>query len=334
MSAGGSSSNASHTVAESEYIAQLAAYIRTNSQRLSATAASSGQPSSWSATLLGSSNPLKPLTLTLTLYHLYYILLKIQEAGFADVGDLDVQLNVAHNRRPSAMYNLAEDRSDVRSVQTGWSLLSTGASSIGSGWWATGSSTSSSSPAVQLDKNLRLIYTAFTLLPSLRIVMRDEAGKGKGKQREVVGFPFADYPGDRMLPLKAFKSLQRLELEGIDARVLLFSQEWAALQVLQIRDSGLEEMTDVSLTPDGSRRNWPARLRLLDLEGNDITSIELSDLQGLERLPSLSLRKNLLNSVPACRPLFRAALATRAHSSSSTSEPYVSTRPRSLGEPD
>ena len=196
------------------------------------------------------------------------------------------------------MHDMADDKADARSVRTGWSLLSVGASSIGSGWWGASGSTSSKNPATELEKNLRLIYTAFTLLPSLRIVMREEAVKGKGKQREVEGFPFGDYPGDRMLPLKAFKSLQRLEVEGLDARCILFTQEWSNVQVLQVRDSGLEDVTDVLLEPGGDRRGWASRMRMLDMEGNDITNVDASDLQGLERLHSLSLRKNLLNAVP------------------------------------
>ena len=309
MSTSGASngSSSSKTVAENDYIAHLAAYIRHNSQRLSATAAASSRgsrhdgQSSWTTTLLGTSNPLKPLTLTLSIYHLYYVLLKIQEAGFADVGDLDVQLNVGHNRRPSTAYDFADDKADARSVRTGWSLLSVGASSIGSGWWGASGSSSNSNPTTELEKNLRLIYTAFTLLPSLRVVMREQATKGKGKQREIEGFPFGVYPGDRMLPLKAFKSLQRLEVEGVDARCLLFTQEWTNLQVLQVRDSGLEDITDVLLEPGGNKRDWGPRIRMLDLEGNDLTNLDVSDLEGLERLHSLSLRKNLLNTVPTGR---------------------------------
>ena len=279
-------------MAEEKYIDQLARYIRVNSQRLASSSSSNPANSSWTSTLMMSSNPLKPLTLTLSLYHLYYVLLKVQEAGFADVGDLDVQLRVDQNRRRPALdgFQNLPDRSDARSVRTGWTL----ASSLGSGWWGSSFQTMSDPQAV-LERNLKIIYTAFTLLPALCIVLQDP----KGKHTEIEGFSFAEYPGDRMLPLKAFKNLQRLELQGIDARVILFSQEWSSIRAIQVRDTGLEQMSDLLACPDAESRKWSINLRVLDLEDNDITSVDTAELEGLERLISLSLRRNLLISVPS-----------------------------------
>ena len=309
-----SSSSSSSTVSEEHYIATLASYIRFNSERLSATSRDARtRDASWASTLMLTSNPLKPLTLTLSLYHLYYCLLKIQEAGFADVGDLDVPFSsvasAQGSRRPPAVHGGGAtgpglDQSDARSVRTGWSsVLSVGASSFGSGWW--GGSATSSTPNGKHDitKDLRLIYTAFNLLPSLRIVMKDTSSSSpsKGKHREVEGFPFSEYPGDRMVPMHAFKSLQRLETQGIDARILLFGREWDNVRVIQVRDAGLDSIGDLLLTPEGSGnlRQWSSSLQVLDVENNDIMTVDAEDLVGLERLHSLSLRKNLLNAVPS-----------------------------------
>jgi hypothetical protein len=120
----------------------------------------------------------------------------------------------------------------------------------------------------------------------------------KGKSREIDGFPKSDYPGDRMVPLKAFKGLQRLEVQDIDFRVLLLSEEWSNLRVLQVRNAGVEDMSDLLLGSDGDRRKWPPLLRVLDLEQNDITNLDAEDVEDLERLHSFSLRRNLLVSVP------------------------------------
>lgn len=311
---------ATSTQGGDEYICQLAQYIRLNSRRLSTTGtrqqttttttttnngSPASSPSSWmastfllggSGTKTGSSHP-KPLTLTISCYHLYYVLLRIQEAGFADIGDIDVKLEVDRHRRPAAGSNaFPGDSSDARSIKTGWTFLSTGATSLGSGWWGASSSSSSTSSRSP-EKNLKFIYTAFTLLPSLKLVLRDNATKGKHK--EVEGFPFVDYPGDRMVPMRAFKSLQRLEVQGVDARSLLFTQEWQGLQTLQIRDAGLENLTEILAQPQDKMLQWPSGLRVLDVENNDITGVDATDLAGLEMLRSLSLRKNLLITVPS-----------------------------------
>lgn len=341
----GHASSEPATLPGDEYIHSLAVYIRSNSERLSSLQAIKDR--SWSSTFYLSSSTLKPITLTLSLYHLYYILLKIQEAGFADVGDLDVPLEnvAAQNRRPAAVAqakaNAAKkDRSDAVSTKTGWSYLTTGASSIASSWWSGGSggTTNGAQAAKDPVKDLKMIYTAFTLLPSLRLVMSEDApgsigasgtgtsssrdastassnGKSSKKRtKEITGFPFADYPGDSMVPMRAFKSLQRLELHGLDARVLLFTQEWVNIKVLQVRDAGLEEVGDLLFDPDHTNRNgiqsesvadnlipkreWSPSMRVLDLQDNDITILDASEITGLEMLHSLSLRKNLLNSVP------------------------------------
>lgn len=296
------------TVSGEDYIASLARYIRSHSEQLSSPLRGAGHQdarASWASMLYLSNQAPKPVTLTLDLYHLYYVLLKIQEAGFADVGDMDEPLRFDHHRRPplpaASLARQHSDTSDTLSIKTSLSSISKGLSSIGSGWWGASSSTTAMDAATALERDLKLIYTAFTLLPSLRLVRQDPKGKGKA----IEGFDFPDLPGDRMLPLKAFKSLERLELEGLDARVILFSDEWQNIVNLRIIDCGLESAAEV-ISACKRRKDtdlaWGVRLRILDVEGNDITTIDSEDTIGLERVISLSFRRNLLLSIPAGEP--------------------------------
>lgn len=295
------------TVSGEDYIASLARYIRSHSEQLSSSSSPlRGGPdrhdgrTSWASMLYLSNQAHKPVTLTLDLYHLYYVLLKIQEAGFADVGDMDEPLRFDHHRRPAVpAASLARfpDQSDTLSIKTSFSTISKGLSSIGSGWWGASSSTAATDSATALERDLKLIYTAFTLLPSLRLVRQDAKGKGKA----IEGFDFPDLPGDRMLPLKAFKSLERLELEGLDARIILFSQEWENLVNLRVSDCGVESIRELLSACKGRKDSdleWGSRLRVLDFQHNDITGIEQEDVVGLERVMSLNLCHNLLLSVP------------------------------------
>jgi hypothetical protein len=289
------------------YIAELAHFIRNHSAQLSASSAAlkgkhDGHAAGWASMLYLSGQAPTPLTLTIDLYHLYYVLLKIQEAGFADVGDMDEPLRFDQHRRPAlpaARLSAHNDRSDTISVKTGFSTLSKGISSIGSSWWgASSSATANADPATALEKNLKLIYTAFTLLPSLKLVLQDT----KGKSKAIEGFDFPDLPGDRMLPLKSFKSLERLELEGIDARVILFTGEWDNIVNLRVKDCGVESLDELlSACKKGKEPDlaWGSRLQILDFEHNDITSIDTEDTEDLNKILSLNLRKNLLVSVPS-----------------------------------
>lgn len=294
------------TVSGEEYIASLARYIRTHSEQLSSASASlkgtrQDGHGSWASMLYLSSQAPKPLTLTLDLYHLYYVLLKIQEAGFVDVGNMDEPLRLDHHRRPAlpaASLTNTNDTSDTLSIKSSFSTISKGLSSIGSGWWGASASTSVADSAAAVEKDLKLIYTAFTLIPSLKLIRQDR----KGKAKAIDGFDYPDLPGDRMLPLKTFKSLERLELEDIDARVVLFSKEWNNVVNLQVTGCGLESLSELLMCCKADKESnllWGQRLRVLDLERNDIFTIEPEETVGLERVISLNLRQNLLVSVPA-----------------------------------
>lgn len=294
------------------YIAQLARYIRANGAQLSASSTQGhrlasghqGNNNSSLTSLLGvSGSSFTPLTLTLDIYHLYYVLLRVQEAGFADVGDMDELVTFNTSRRPQLpAASLAQAQrlanNDALSIKTGISRISKGVSSIGSSWWGSTASTSASAvdPATIVEADLRYIYTAFTLIPSLKLVLQDL----KGKAKAIEGFDFPDLPGDRMLPLRAFKSLEKLELEGIDARILLFTGEWEGIKHLKVRDCGLEELRELlscrKRTEDSLK--WSPRLQSIDCEHNDLTQLDIEDLVGLERIVVLNLKRNLLLAVP------------------------------------
>jgi hypothetical protein len=186
-----------------EYIRRIAAFIRTNQSRLGQSSQSSharNQPSVtgydiWAWVGWADANKGPPLVYTTDLHHLFYLLLRFEDLG-VDVGPLDVRLESVS--RPLSYVSLlaAKDKSDVSSIASVKSAISK--ISLGGGWWAR-------PEPPKVDADLKSIYSAFTILPSISIHQ---------SSLQVIRELADDPPLDHSVPIYVFKLLQRLECVG------------------------------------------------------------------------------------------------------------------------
>jgi hypothetical protein len=221
------------SVPADDYIERLSRYIQANSKSLAAAPLGGRRPPS-SSTLWPGSAPAKPLSLRITPHNLYYLLLRFEAIGL-DVGRLDIRLGddarraisfvEPRTRDPSSSGRLRDwsETGSFRSMTSAVSSLSLG------GWWATSkvvdpgaSPLNSSCPAgtgqpapcsrpwltrfvrgrpLAADATLKLIYSAFTKLPSL-VVHAAGLGDDTIQEMESTG------PLDCCVPLRIFRNLQ------------------------------------------------------------------------------------------------------------------------------
>lgn len=195
------------------YLQKLASYICDNAKRLGAPPF--GRPTSTS--LFSPSQP-KPLSLRLTPRNLYYILLRFQAIGL-DVGSLEFKIEADARRAISLVEPVAShggrDRSETGSFR---SMASSAVSSLGlGGWWGasnsdpgapsdcdscwkTGMSLLTPGP-LAADATLKLIYSAFTKLPSLVV-------HAARPEDELILEMESTGPLEFCVPLKVFRNLQ------------------------------------------------------------------------------------------------------------------------------
>jgi hypothetical protein len=136
-----------------------------------------------------------PLVYTTDLHHLFYLLMRFEDLG-VDVGPLDVRLESIS--RPLSYVSLlaAKDKSDVSSIASVKSAISK--ISLGGGWWGR-------PQPPKVDADLKSIYSAFTILPSISIHQ---------SSLQVIQELAGDPPLDHSVPIYVFKLLQRLECVG------------------------------------------------------------------------------------------------------------------------
>lgn len=192
-----------------DYVRRIAAFIRVNQSRLGQSNQARNQPSAtsydiWAWVGWADANKGPPLVYTTDLHHLFYLLMRFEDLG-VDVGPLDVRLESVS--RPLSYVSLlaAKDKSDVSSIASVKSAISK--FSLGGGWWAR-----PGSPKV--DADLKSIYSAFTILPSISIHQ---------SSLQVIQELADDPPLDHSVPIYVFKLLQRLECVGTYPTMLCIS---------------------------------------------------------------------------------------------------------------
>jgi hypothetical protein len=183
-----------------DYVRRIAAFIRTNHSRLGQSKHARGHPSTtgydvWAWVGWSDANKGQPLAYTTDLHHLFYLLMRFEDLA-VDVGPLDVRLEAVS--RPLSYVSLlaAKDRSDVRSIASVKSAISK--FSLGGGWWGR-------HEPPNVDADLKSIYSAFTILPSISIHQ---------SSLQVIQELAHDPPLDHGVPIYVFKLLQQLECVG------------------------------------------------------------------------------------------------------------------------
>ncbi|SCV70118.1 BQ2448_1512 [Microbotryum intermedium] len=277
------------TVQGGSYITALASFVRRHESKLAdfvrRPAPSRSSLPSWSSILslgiIATPDPASPvpshqrkapLVLEFDPHHLYFLLLKFDELGIANLGDLDVRIQGGVHRPMMIDYGLSSVQeegasawlggafgrrsgpttrkkdSDTASFRSGISSFS-----IGSGWWG------SVKAPVDESVDVKYLYASCTKLPALKlspfITRSGSSAKDTGPipahhaspllSKAVQGFQ--DCPPHRTaVPLYAFKNLQSLVLEDLDPRGFLgWDVLSAQLKSLQIHRSGIEDIGEL-----------------------------------------------------------------------------------------
>lgn len=153
----------------------------------------------------------KPVRLSLSLHHLYFILGKFQELGIL-VGPMNLRLdNIYSDNNNNYVSFLSEfqrnkklDASDAQSIHSISSVKSV-MSSV-SALWNTFSSTSKIDNTMS---DLKYLYSAFSKLPCLRLANEPNAKLIEGHE---------EYPFETATPILIFKNLLVLEISDLDPK--------------------------------------------------------------------------------------------------------------------
>lgn len=213
------------------YVQRLATYIRKNEESLA----------NGLLCFLKSrgSSKVKPLRMTFTIHHLYYITERIENSSLGiDVGPLNIKLDTP-NHEPtfiSFMANNARNQrqfeSDARSITSMNSVKSIVSSA--SVYWR--SFSFSKDPKI-IHRDIKYLYSSFTKIPCLIL-------SPKTKIYSISGYE--EYPCDTLVPLKMFKNLQVLELVEYEPNEIFgWHVLCEQLRILIIRNSKVSDLAQV-----------------------------------------------------------------------------------------
>ncbi|CDK26556.1 unnamed protein product [Kuraishia capsulata CBS 1993] len=193
------------------YIHNLATFIRSHERQLANALVAYKKPAKGSSANGAAS---KPVRLSLTLHHLYYLLERFHELGMS-VGPLNIRLDNIDN--PDAPINyvsflsefhrnqsIASDAQSIHSISSVKSVMS----SVSALWGVMGSYGSGKGKD-SITADLKYLYSAFTKLPCLRIAPDLKAKLIEGHE---------EYPFDTTVPIKIFKKLSVLEISELDPK--------------------------------------------------------------------------------------------------------------------
>lgn len=251
----------SGTVDGKEYIHALATYVRQHETKLAdfVRRKPTTTAPSWTTILtlgiVAGDVPVErkpPLVLRFDPHHLYFLLLKFDEAGIPGIGSLDVRIDGGPSRPMSVNYGsggapftaggrmLGMPDSDSMSFRSGFSSFS-----MGSGWWGTSPS------ALDETLDVKYLYSSCTKLPALHLspftfsTLIPSRSSSSTLSKPVHDFEDCP-PPETAVPLYAFKNLQSLVLEDLDPRAFL---GWDALSMhlrsLEVHQSGIEDLGEL-----------------------------------------------------------------------------------------
>ncbi|KAG7813783.1 hypothetical protein KL921_000057 [Ogataea angusta] len=200
------------------YIHNLATFIKSHERQL-ANALVAYKKNAPKTNTNGKSNSMprqqqqttKPVRLSLSLHHLYFLLGKFQELGIS-VGPMNIRLDnidtESSNNYVSFLSEFQRNKaiqSDAQSIHSMSSVKSV-MSSV-SALWTTLSS--SGQKGDNIINDLKYLYSAFTKLPCLRLATDPNAKLIEGHE---------EYPFDTSTPIKIFKNLSVLEISDMDPK--------------------------------------------------------------------------------------------------------------------
>ncbi|KAF8471843.1 hypothetical protein BDZ91DRAFT_477814 [Kalaharituber pfeilii] len=197
------------------------------------------------------SQNVKPVKLSLTPHHLFYLLTRFAGLNIS-VGPMDVRLE---SLRPEASpanntyvsFSGLENRrsrqdidsisihsvSSVRSVMSGVTSLW---STFGLRGPPSASKVEKSKAALEAD--LKYLYSAFTKIPCLRLA--------PDRKKLVEGFE--EFPFDTAVPLLCFKNVSALEIANIDIRQFFgWDQLAERLRSLSVRQGGIVDVAELTI---------------------------------------------------------------------------------------
>jgi Leucine-rich repeat (LRR) protein len=193
------------------------------------------------------SQTVKPVKLTLTPHHLFYLLSRFEELGI-NVGPMTIRLESIHNDVAPGNYvsflsapksrGRASDADSVRSSSSVRSVMSS-MSSMWSHFNLGGQSNKEEKQkAVELE-DLKYLYSAFTKIPCLRL-------SPDHRSKLIAGFE--EFPFDTAVPLFAFKNVSALEICDLDFRQLFGWDRMAEqLRSLTVKRASIEDLADLTI---------------------------------------------------------------------------------------
>ncbi|KAF2820111.1 hypothetical protein CC86DRAFT_125598 [Ophiobolus disseminans] len=212
----------------------------------------SSSSSVWAAalslpSLTFTSQAIKPAKLTLTPHHMFYLLSRFEDLGIP-VGPMNVRLENIHTDASPTNYvsflsnaqrnkQKSSDRDSVHSVSSVRSVMS-GMSSLWSSLrMGSNSAAKAERQKVQIQEDLRYLYSAFTKIPCLRLAPDHKA-------RLIAGYE--EFPFDTAVPLFAFKNVTALEIYDIDFRQFYGWDRLAEnLRSLTVKRAGIDDPADL-----------------------------------------------------------------------------------------
>ncbi|KAK4993532.1 hypothetical protein LTR66_006005 [Elasticomyces elasticus] len=192
------------------------------------------------------SHKLKPVKLTLTPHHLFYLLSRFEELGVA-VGSMNIRLEDIHADSGPGNYvsfqgsvpkskGRGYDAASIHSVSSVRSVISS-VSSMWSHFSITSSVSKLEKQQAQAKEDLRYLYSAFTKIPCLRLAPDH-------KSRLIAGFE--EFPFDTAVPLFVFKNLSALEICDLDFRQFFGWDKLAEqLRSLSIKRGSVDDPVDL-----------------------------------------------------------------------------------------
>lgn len=193
------------------------------------------------------SQTVKPVKLTLTPHHLFYLLSRFEELGI-NVGPMNVRLENIHNDVAPGNYvsflsapksrGRASDADSVRSSSSVRSVMSTMSSMWSHFNLSNPSNKEEKQKAAELE-DLKYLYSAFTKIPCLRL-------SPDHRSKLIAGYE--EFPFDTAVPLFAFKNVSALEICDLDFRQLFGWDRMAEqLRSLTVKRASIDDLADLTI---------------------------------------------------------------------------------------